>query len=122
MPGPAVGSRAAWAAGSIEESIAVSTAALTFYVQAIAVGGGMVFKPFYLDGMNLTPEVGNAVFARKSRFGEIFGLLARGAVGATSITWWNWLLISPCALMRSGQCKTMPLRVPPKWLATCLVH
>ncbi len=24
--------------------------------------------------------------------------------------------------MPLGQCMTMPLRVPPKWLATCLVH
>ena len=26
------------------------------------------------------------------------------------------------ALIPFGQCITMPLRVPPKWLATCLVH
>ena len=38
------------------------------------------------------------------------------------MTWWNWLRISPLALMPLGQCMTMPLRVPPKWQATCLVH
>ncbi len=47
---------------------------------------------------------------------------ASSTVGATSTTWWNWLRISPLALMPLGQWSTMPLRVPPKWLATCLVH
>ena len=39
-----------------------------------------------------------------------------------SITWWNCDRISPLALMPFGQEMTRPLRVPPKWLATCLVH
>ena len=47
---------------------------------------------------------------------------ASSTVGATSITWENWLRISPLALIPFGQCRTIPLRVPPKWLATCLVH
>ena len=55
----------------------------------------------------------------------IFGsgsLAASRIVGATSITWWNWLRISFFALMPFGQWTTMPLRVPPKLDATCLVH
>ena len=43
-------------------------------------------------------------------------------VGATSMTWWNWSRNSPRALMRFGQEIARPFRVPPKWLATCLVH
>ena len=43
-------------------------------------------------------------------------------VGTMSMTWWNCERISPRALMPFGQEMTMPLRVPPKWLATCLVH
>ena len=39
-----------------------------------------------------------------------------------SMTWWNWLRSSPFALMPLGQWTTSGLRVPPKWLATCLVH
>ena len=47
---------------------------------------------------------------------------ASSAVGATSMTWWNCERISPLALMPVGQWTTIPLRVPPKWEATCLVH
>ena len=43
-------------------------------------------------------------------------------VGATSMTWWNWLRISPLALMPVGQWTIVPLRVPPQCEATCLVH
>ena len=43
-------------------------------------------------------------------------------VGATSMTWENCERISPLALMPFGQWTTVPLRVPPKWEATCLVH
>jgi hypothetical protein len=43
-------------------------------------------------------------------------------VGTMSMTWWNWERTSPRALIRAGQEMTAPLRVPPKWLATCLVH
>ncbi len=47
---------------------------------------------------------------------------ASSTVGATSITWWNCERTSPFALMRFGQYTTIPLRVPPKFDATCLVH
>ena len=47
---------------------------------------------------------------------------ASSTVGARSITWWNWLRISPLAWMPLGQCTIVPLRVPPQWDATCLVH
>ena len=43
-------------------------------------------------------------------------------VGATSMTWQNWLRISPLALIPLGQWTMVPLRVPPQWEATCLVH
>ncbi len=57
----------------------------------------------------------------------IFGsgrLTASSTVGATSMTCPNWLRMPPLlsASMPSGQCTTMPFRVPPKSLATCLVH
>ena len=47
---------------------------------------------------------------------------ASSTVGATSITWWNWLRTSPFASMPFGQCTIVPLRVPPQCDATCLVH
>ena len=47
---------------------------------------------------------------------------ASSTVGATSITWWNCERISPRALMPAGQETIVPLRVPPKCDATCLVH
>ncbi len=43
-------------------------------------------------------------------------------VGATSMTWWNWLRISPWAANPCGQCTIVPLRVPPQCEATCFVH
>ena len=43
-------------------------------------------------------------------------------VGATSITWANWVRISPCASMPCGQWTIVPLRVPPQCEATCFVH
>ena len=43
-------------------------------------------------------------------------------VGARSMTWWNWERSSPRAWKPFGQCTIVPLRVPPKWEATCLVH
>ena len=48
--------------------------------------------------------------------------VASRIVGTTSITWWNWLRMPPASLMRAGQAIAMPLRVPPKCEATCLVH
>jgi hypothetical protein len=36
-------------------------------------------------------------------------------VGATSMTWLNWLRISPFALIPLGQRTIVPLRVPPQW-------
>ena len=47
---------------------------------------------------------------------------ASSTVGATSITWWNWLRTSPLASMPFGQCTIVPLRVPPQCEATCFVH
>ena len=46
----------------------------------------------------------------------------QGCVGATSMTWWNWGRISPLAVIPFGQWTMVPLRVPPQWEATCLVH
>ena len=43
-------------------------------------------------------------------------------VGATSMTCENWLRRPPLSLMPFGQWMTMPLRVPPKSEATCLVQ
>ena len=44
-------------------------------------------------------------------------------VGATSITWWNWLRVFALVLSAPfGQCTIVPLRVPPQCDATCLVH
>ena len=47
---------------------------------------------------------------------------ASRTVGATSMTWPNWVRSSPLALIPDGQCTITPLRVPPQWEATCLVH
>jgi hypothetical protein len=43
-------------------------------------------------------------------------------VGAMSMTWWNWVRTSPLAWIPRGQWTMVPLRVPPQWEATCLVH
>ena len=43
-------------------------------------------------------------------------------VFATSMTWWNWLRISPLPFTPLGQCTIVPLRVPPQCDATCFVH
>ena len=47
---------------------------------------------------------------------------ASSTVGATSITWWNWLRTSPFALMPFGQRTIVPFRVPPQCDAICFVH
>jgi hypothetical protein len=39
-----------------------------------------------------------------------------------SMTWVNWLRRPPLSLMWSGHEMIIGLRVPPKWLAICLVH
>ena len=39
-----------------------------------------------------------------------------------SITWRNWERMPPLSLILAGQEMTSGFRVPPKWLATCLVH
>jgi hypothetical protein len=46
--------------------------------------GGIVHQPFYLTDVAITPAVGGAILARKSRYTEIFGLLSRGAAGEAS--------------------------------------
>ena len=38
------------------------------------------------------------------------------------MTWWNCARTSPLAAKPLGQCTMVPLRVPPQWEATCLVH
>ena len=43
-------------------------------------------------------------------------------VGATSMTWWNCVRISPRAPNPFGQWTIVPVRVPPQCEATCLVH
>ena len=47
---------------------------------------------------------------------------ACSTVGATSITWPNWVRISFFALMPLGQVTTIPLRVPPKSDGTCFIQ
>ncbi len=39
--------------------------------------------------------------------------IASSTVGATSMTWWYWLRISPLALIPFGQEMTAPLVIPP---------
>ena len=43
-------------------------------------------------------------------------------VGATSITCVNCERSPPFSAIPAGQCTIVPLRVPPQWEATCLVH
>ena len=43
-------------------------------------------------------------------------------VGATSITWVNWVRISSTRSMCPGQLSTIGLRVPPRCDPTCLPH
>ena len=43
-------------------------------------------------------------------------------VGATSMTWVNWERRPPVSVIPRGQWTIVPLRVPPQWEATCLVH
>lgn len=43
--------------------------------------GGIVFRPFHLVDVEVTPELGAAILARKNRYGLVFGLLVRGVVG-----------------------------------------
>ena len=47
---------------------------------------------------------------------------ASSTVGATSITCANCVRTSPWGSKPCGQCTIVPLRVPPKCDATCLVH
>ena len=47
---------------------------------------------------------------------------ASSTVGATSMTWLNWLRMPPFSLIPLGQCTMVPLRVPPQCDATCFVH
>ena len=43
-------------------------------------------------------------------------------VGARSMTWWNWVRSPPASVIRRGHEMARPLRVPPKWEATCFIH
>jgi hypothetical protein len=43
-------------------------------------------------------------------------------VGATSMMWVNWDRRPPVSSIPCGQRTIVPLRVPPQWEATCLVH
>jgi hypothetical protein len=55
----------------------------------------------------------------------IFGsgrLAASSTVGATSMTWWNWERTSPFAVTRFGHDTMIPVRLPPKFDATCFVQ
>ena len=68
----------------------------------------------------LTPSIGTCWMPfTKLGWGS---LAASRTVGATSMTWWNWLRTSPFASIPPGQWTMVPLRVPPKCEATCLVH
>ena len=61
----------------------------------------------------LTPSIGVCTIPL-----TVFGSgspAASSTVGAMSTTCWNWLRISPLALMRAGQLTTSGLRVPPKF-------
>ncbi len=46
--------------------------------------GGIVWQPFYLTDIEVTTKVGDAILQRKSRYPEVFGLLARGVAGEGS--------------------------------------
>lgn len=46
--------------------------------------GGIYYKVFRLDDMDITPDLGNSLLARKARYGEVFGLLTKGAIGEGS--------------------------------------
>ena len=48
--------------------------------------------------------------------------IASRIVGAMLITLWNWLRMPPRSVMRLGHVTTMPVRVPPRFEATCFVH
>ena len=68
----------------------------------------------------LTPSIGfcSAPFTRAG----IAMPAASRIVGTMSMTWWNWLRCSPAALIPRGHEMASPLRVPPKWDATCFIH
>ena len=68
----------------------------------------------------LTPSIGRC--ATPSTMVGSGRPAASRTVGATSMTWWNCARISPFAVKPPGQCTMVPLRVPPQWDATCLVH
>ena len=68
----------------------------------------------------LTPCIG-VCWTPLTNFGST-SPAASSTVGATSITCVNCVRISPLASKPAGQCTIVPLRVPPKCEATCLVH
>jgi hypothetical protein len=43
-------------------------------------------------------------------------------IGATSVTWWNCGRSPPLSAIHFGQVTIIGFRVPPKWLANCLVN
>ncbi|RMH59511.1 MAG: DUF1318 domain-containing protein [Candidatus Hydrogenedentota bacterium] len=65
-------------------------------------GGGITYRPFAMTGVTMTPELGDAILGRKRRFGEVFGLLSRGAAGESAD---NELVprVAPSELTRAEQ-------------------
>ena len=86
-------------------------------LRLVALGGGRVVEAVG-HARALHRRLGDAV--DQGRLRQIPA--ASSTVGATSMTWLNWLRISPLASMPFGQCTIVPLRVPPQCEATCLVH
>ena len=68
----------------------------------------------------LTPCIG-VCWTPLTNFGST-SPAASSTVGATSITCENCVRTSPLVSKPAGQCTIVPLRVPPKCEATCLVH
>src|SRR5262249_37872210 len=56
-----------------------------------------------------------------STFGGVMPITSY-RVGTISTVWRNCSRRPPLSLIRAGHETTIGLRVPPKWLATCLVH
>lgn len=57
------------------------SADFVLYEGELVRGGGINWKPFYLEGFQLDRAFGEVLMARKIRYAEIFGLLANGIVG-----------------------------------------
>lgn len=57
------------------------SADFVLYEGELVRGGGINWKPFYLEGFRLDRSFGEVLMARKIRYTEIFGLLSNGICG-----------------------------------------